>query len=113
MIKSISLILAKKVKTKDIVMTKIVQNASELLSELSQITPMGPVTQVQEDKISDLGITPPSQQLDPQKMVQCKVPFRVHERVGKWLDKILGPSVPIKWVVFLPVNLADRAKESI
>ena len=72
-----------KVKTKDIVMTKIVQNASELLSELSQITPMGPVTQVQEDKISDLGITPPSQ-LDPQENgFTMQVPFRVHERVGK------------------------------
>lgn len=76
-------------------MDNIVKNASELLTQLSQVQPMGPVEQIQDKTFSELGITPPSQ-VDSQKMVTMQVPFRVHERVGKWLDKVLGPSIPIK-----------------
>lgn len=66
-----------------------VTDATNLISDLIQVAPIGAINNVSEDTLKEIGITPPSQ-AEALKTIDNKTPIRFHKQVGALFDKHLG-----------------------
>ena len=69
-------------------------NATSLINDLIQVAPIGNIENVSEEKLKEIGLTPPSQATSI-KTIDNKTPLRFHKTVGILFDNFLGvPNVP-------------------
>lgn len=66
-----------------------ITGTTNLINDLIQVAPIGSIDNVSEDKLKEMGITPPSQ-AEALKTIDNKTPIRFHKHVGALFDKHLG-----------------------
>ena len=69
---------------------KQVDNTEALISDLQQVAPIGPIAEVDDKVITNMGITAPSQAEPVQQVIDGEIPIRIHRNVSKLLDEKFG-----------------------